>query len=155
MDLTGGALERFKRPYLTFAILTYDSPSLAGIIIFCKSWITLGKKSVKNRPQIFPNYSFKICMECYQYLLKLIIEGNELKLRVSQVIVSNSSFFGLVLCITKKPILWRHQLERYKNEIWEFKSDKFFDFVCTVFLHSITVLGSKLLREKLLGVLIF
>ena len=28
-----------------------------------------GKKSAKNRPQIFPNYSFKICVECYQYLL--------------------------------------------------------------------------------------
>ena len=41
------------------------------------------------------------------------------------------SFFGLVLRMTKKPILWRHQLWRHENEIWDFKSDKFFIFMCT------------------------
>ena len=65
------------------------------------------------------------------------------------------SIFGLVLRMTKKPILWRHQLWRHKNEIWDFKSDKFFTFMCTIFLQSITLSGLILLEEKSLGVLIF
>ena len=32
------------------------------------------------------------------------------------------------------------------------KSDKFFNFICTVFLQSITVSGYILFKEKLLGV---
>ena len=69
--------------------------------------------------------------------------------------LSNSLFFGLVLRMTKKPILWRHQLWRHKNEIWDFKSDKFFNFMCTIFLQSITLSGLIFLVEKSLGVLIF
>ena len=65
------------------------------------------------------------------------------------------SIFGLVLRMTKKPILWRHQLWGHKNEIWDFKSDKFFNFMCTIFLQSITLSGFILLEEKSLGVLIF
>ena len=65
------------------------------------------------------------------------------------------SIFGLVLRMTKKPILWRHQLWRHKNEIWDFKSDKFFNFMCTIFLQSITLSGLILLEEKSLRVLIF
>ena len=45
---------------------------------------------------------------------------------------------------------WRH-----KNEIWEFKSDKSFNFMCTVFLQSITVSGYIPTKKKPLGVLIF
>ena len=30
--------------------------------------------------------------------------------------------------MNKKPILWRHQLWIHINKIWEFKSDKFFNF---------------------------
>ena len=40
--------------------------------------------------------------------------------------------------MTKKLVLWRHQMWRHKNEIWEFKSDKSFNFMCTVFLQSIS-----------------
>ena len=69
--------------------------------------------------------------------------------------LSNSLFLGLVLRMTKKPILWRHQLWRHKNEIWDFKSGKFFNFMCTIFLQSITLSGLILLEEKSLGVLIF
>ena len=65
------------------------------------------------------------------------------------------SIFGLVLRMTKKPIFWLHQLWRHKNEIWDFKSDKFFNFMCTIFLQSITLSGLILLEEKSLGVLIF
>ena len=73
----------------------------------------------------------------------------------SHFVLSNSSFFGLVLRMTKKPILFRHQLWRHKNEIWDFKSDKFFNFMGTIFLQSITLSGLILLEEKSLGVLIF
>ena len=58
------------------------------------------------------------------------------------------SIFGLALRMTKKRILWRHQLWRLKNEIWDFKSDKFFNFMCTIFLLSITLSGLILLEEK-------
>ena len=37
----------------------------------------------------------------------------------------------------KKTILWRRQLWRHRSEIWEFKSDKSFNSVNTVFLQSI------------------
>ena len=58
------------------------------------------------------------------------------------------SIFGLALRMTKKRISWRHQLWRLKNEIWVFKSDKFFNFMCTIFLLSITLSGLILLEEK-------
>ena len=58
------------------------------------------------------------------------------------------SIFGLALRMIKKRILWRHQLWRLKNEIWDFKSDKFFNFMCTIFLLSITLSGLILLEEK-------
>ena len=44
---------------------------------------------------------------------------------------------------------------RHKNEIWDFNSDKFFNFMGTIFLQSITLSGLILLEEKSLGVLIF
>ena len=65
------------------------------------------------------------------------------------------SIFWVSTGMTKKPILWRHQLWRHKNEIWDFKSDKFFNFMCVIFLQSITLSGLILLEEKSLGVLIF
>ena len=117
---------------------------------------TLGKKSAKNRPNFFQNILLKYAWNVTN--ISYIVEDNELRLLqlyFAQVIVSNSSFFGLVLRITKRLILWRHQLWRHKNEIWEFKSDTFFNSVYFVFLQSITVSGSKLLKEKLLEVLIF
>ena len=43
---------------------------------------------------------------------------------------------------------------RHKNEIWDF-TDKFFNFMCTIFLQSITLSGLILLEEKSLRVLIF
>ena len=39
--------------------------------------------------------------------------------------------------------------------IWDFKSDKFFNFMCVIFLQSITLSGLILLEEKSLEVLIF
>ena len=42
-----------------------------------------------------------------------------------------------------------------KNEIWDFKSDKFFNLICTLFLLSITLSGLILLEEKSLGVSFF
>ena len=41
------------------------------------------------------------------------------------------------------------------TSIWDFKLDKFFNFMCTIFLQSITLSGLILLEEKSLGVLIF
>ena len=38
---------------------------------------------------------------------------------------------------------------RHKNEIWDFKLDKFFNFMCTIFLQSITLSGLILLEESL------
>ena len=51
----------------------------------------------------------------------------------------------------KKSILWRHQLWRHRNEIWDRKSDKFFTFVHRGFLQSITLWDYRyiLLKEKL------
>ena len=65
------------------------------------------------------------------------------------------SIFWVSTAHDKKPILWRHHLWRHKNEIWDFKSDKFFNFMGTIFLQSITLSGLILLEEKSLGVLIF
>ena len=39
--------------------------------------------------------------------------------------------------------------------LYDFKSDKFFNFMSTIFLQSITLSGLILLEEKSLGVLIF
>ena len=65
------------------------------------------------------------------------------------------SIFGVSTGYDQKAHFWRHQLWRHKNEIWDFKSDKFFNFMCTIFLQSITLSGLILLEEKSLGVLIF
>ena len=55
--------------------------------------------------------------------------------------------------MTEKPILWRHQLWRHKNEIWDFKSDKSFNFMCTIFLQTITLSLSEFnsLGEEVFG----
>ena len=89
----------------------------------------------------------------------LFIEDNELTILLlyfSQVMENFKLFiFGLVLHVSLKPILWCHQLWRHINEIWEFKSSKFFNFVYTVYLQSITFWGYTLLKEELLGVLMY
>ena len=49
--------------------------------------------------------------------LPLAIEDNEwsLSLLIFLKLLFQIQFFGLVLCMTKKPILWRHDLWRHKN----------------------------------------
>ena len=74
-------------------------------------------KKGKNQPQIWPNYFTKYVWNATN--MSLTFEDNELiilLLYFSYVIVSKYSWHicGLALCISKQPILWRHQLWRHK-----------------------------------------
>ena len=54
-------------------------------------------------------------MECYHYLLAIEDIEWSLSLLNFLTLLFQIHFFGLVLCMTKKPILWRHHLWRHKN----------------------------------------
>ena len=66
------------------------------------------------------------------------------------------SFFGVSTAHDQKAhFVTSLVVTSQKNEIWDFKSDKFFNLMCTLFLQSVTLSGLILLEEKSLGVLTF